>query len=55
VADLGAAQLSIADQSGNELPADHPGRTDHGNMHAVHPQARTLAFCAANSASVSTP
>jgi hypothetical protein len=36
MADLGAAHLSVANQSGNELPADHPGRADHGNMHAVH-------------------
>jgi hypothetical protein len=33
VADLGAAELSVAHHSGNELPADHAGRADHGNVH----------------------
>ena len=36
LADLGVVvQPSVADHPGNELPADHPGRADHGDVHAL--------------------
>jgi hypothetical protein len=36
LADLRVTQPTVADQFGDEPAADHAGRADHGNVHAVH-------------------
>ena len=45
-ADLGVVvQPSVAGQTGDELPADHPGRADHGDVHVLRAhQAATGAL-----------